>query len=203
MSETGSSESSTCFICGESLREGDVVLVKEKGVQTLRASSAALKNRDNEHLLRRVTDIYQFIQSEKDADRLIVTTALAKASDYDLVIIAGEDIDLLVIFTGLVRPSKNVYFQKCGRGKTADVFYSAVSTSSKNHHLIPFVHVFSGCDTTSAFFGHGKAKLLTALKRDPQLKEQASAFLNPTSTPVEIAAAGEQASARALRISGW
>ncbi|KAG5872325.1 hypothetical protein JTB14_037573 [Gonioctena quinquepunctata] len=103
----------------------------------------------------------QVIQYEEDADRLIVTTALAKASDYDLVIIAGEDIDLLVIFTGLVRPSKNVYFQ-------------------------------NGCDTTSAFFGHGKAKLLTALKRNPQLKEQAATFLTPTSTPVEIAAAGEQ-----------
>ncbi|KAG5890938.1 hypothetical protein JTB14_019876 [Gonioctena quinquepunctata] len=134
----------------------------------------------------------QVIQSEEDADRLIVTTALAKASDYDLVIIAGEDIDLLVIFTGLVEPSKNVYFQKCRRGKTADVFYSAVSTSSENHHLISFFHAFSGCDTTSAFFGYGKAKLLTALKRNPQLKEQAAAFLNPTSTPVEIAAAGEQ-----------
>lgn len=134
----------------------------------------------------------QVIQSEEDADRLIVTTALVKASDYDLVIIAGEDIDLLVIFTGLVGPSRNVYFQKCGRGKTADVFYSAASTSSGNHHLIPFVHAFSGCDSTSAFFGHGKAKLLTALERNPQLKEQAAAFLNPTSTPVEIAAAGEQ-----------
>ncbi|KAG5898383.1 hypothetical protein JTB14_015814 [Gonioctena quinquepunctata] len=49
-----------------------------------------------------------------------------------------------------------------------------------------------GCDTTSAFFGHGKAKLLTALKRNPQPKEQAAAFLNPSSTPVEIAAAGKQ-----------
>ncbi|KAG5896640.1 hypothetical protein JTB14_021286 [Gonioctena quinquepunctata] len=134
----------------------------------------------------------QVIQSEEDADRLIVTTALAKASDYDLVIISGDDIDLLVIFTGLVGPSKNVFFQKCRRGKTADVFYSAVSTSSGNHHLILFDHAFSGCDTTSAFFGHGKAKLLSALKRSPRLKEQAAAFLNPTSTPVEIAAAGEQ-----------
>ncbi|KAG5880552.1 hypothetical protein JTB14_021224 [Gonioctena quinquepunctata] len=115
----------------------------------------------------------------------------SKASEYDLVIIPGEAIDLLVIFTGLVGPSKNVYFQKCERGKTADVFHSAVSTSSENHHLIPSVHAFSGCDTTSAFFGHGEAKLLAALKRIPQLKKQAAAFVNPTSTPVEIAAAGE------------
>ena len=30
--------------------------------------------------------------------------------------------------------------------------------------LLPFVHAFSGCDTTSAIFGHGKTKLLKLLK---------------------------------------
>ena len=30
--------------------------------------------------------------------------------------------------------------------------------------LLPFVHAFSGCDTTSAIFGHGKPKLLKLLK---------------------------------------
>ncbi|KAG5867532.1 hypothetical protein JTB14_011927 [Gonioctena quinquepunctata] len=107
------------------------------------------------------------IQSEEDADSLIVTIALANASDYDLVIIAGEDIDLLVIFIGLVELSRNVYFQK-------------VSDSSCPLYSL----------TISAFFG--KAELLTALKRNPQLKEQAAASLNPTSTPVEIEAAGKQ-----------
>jgi len=59
----------------------------------------------------------QVFQSEEDADRLIVTTALTMANDYDIVIIAGEDIDLLVIFTCLVhRATSNVLFQKCGRG---------------------------------------------------------------------------------------
>lgn len=134
----------------------------------------------------------QVFQSEEDADRLIVTTALTMANDYDIVIIAGEDIDLLVIFTCLVhRATSNVLFQKCGRGKSPDVFYSAASASG-NHHIIPFTHAFSGCDSTSAFFGHGKVKLLTALEKSHHLQEQAAVFLKPQARPVEIATAGEK-----------
>lgn len=49
----------------------------------------------------------QVFQAEEDADRLIVTTAIAKASDFEEVFIVGEDVDLLVILNGLTDPTQN------------------------------------------------------------------------------------------------
>ncbi|KAG5868320.1 hypothetical protein JTB14_000269 [Gonioctena quinquepunctata] len=101
-----------------------------------------LSNDENElrliQLLKNKKEKYgiQVIQSEEDADRLIVTTALAKASDYDLVITAGEDIDLLVIFTGLVGPLKNVFFQKCEKKKR-----QMFSTQLCQHHCASYCYL--------------------------------------------------------------
>ena len=49
------------------------------------------------------------------------------ASQYDLVFIVGEDIDLLVRLTGLAPRQGIIYLQKCERGKAADILYSTTS----------------------------------------------------------------------------
>lgn len=41
------------------------------------------------------------LQAEEDADRLIITTAVTITSSYDVVIVAGEDIDVLVMLIGI------------------------------------------------------------------------------------------------------
>jgi hypothetical protein len=134
----------------------------------------------------------EVFQAEEDADTLIITTAIRKASDFQVVVIAGEDVDLLVILTGLRCPIKgSIYVQKCGRGKTPDVFYSTTSTSTDSQ-LITFTHAFSGCDSTSCFFGHGKLKLLQILQKHVDLKEKAAGFSNPAATPAQVAEAGEK-----------
>ncbi|CAH1113108.1 unnamed protein product [Psylliodes chrysocephalus] len=67
------------------------------------------------------------LQAEKDADRLIVTTAIL-ISFYVVVKMVGEDIDLLVLLCGLSRDGRehilptnrlnnNIIFVKCGRGQ--------------------------------------------------------------------------------------
>lgn len=47
-----------CFICKETLSEGELRLVKERGVKTLLASSISLKNIENQRLLKGVNEIY-------------------------------------------------------------------------------------------------------------------------------------------------
>ncbi|CAL1281751.1 unnamed protein product [Larinioides sclopetarius] len=47
-----------CFICTETLSEGQVRLVKERGAKTLLASSISLKNIENQRLLKGVNEIY-------------------------------------------------------------------------------------------------------------------------------------------------
>ena len=106
------------------------------------------------------TKIILVVQAKEDADRLIVTSVIEMASDFEKVVIVGEDVDLLVIFNGLNNPThSNIYFHKCGRGKKPDILYSTNSISS-DRHLILFADALSGCDSTSCFFGQGKAKLL-------------------------------------------
>lgn len=133
------------------------------------------------------------LQSEEDADRLIVTTAVTLTSSYDVVLVAGEDIDLLVMLTGISQ-QREIFFKKCGRSKATDVIYSSIFSSkyTSKPELFLFIHAFSGCDSTSAFFGQGKMKMLSMFEKNPDLEKEAAIFLNTTSTPDEIAAAGER-----------
>ncbi|GBN48766.1 hypothetical protein AVEN_111290-1, partial [Araneus ventricosus] len=61
-------------------------------------------------------------QAVEDADLTIVNTAISVAPQYDYVRAVGEDIDLLVLLTALASTHSNVFFQKCGRGKTPDSY---------------------------------------------------------------------------------
>lgn len=59
-------------------------------------------------------------QAPTDADSFIVGTAIEEAHYYDEVTIIGEDIDLLVLLTGLGRHLKNIFFKKPSRGRTPE-----------------------------------------------------------------------------------
>lgn len=75
---------STCFICGLSLQEGETILVKEKGVQTLRLSSTALKNSDNELLLRHLKHICIHTSCKKRYNNPKLIKAAVQRGERDL-----------------------------------------------------------------------------------------------------------------------
>lgn len=135
----------------------------------------------------------QVLQAEEDADRLIITTAVTAASTYDRVVVVGEDIDLLIILTAISN-QRELFYNKCGRGKASDVMYSSIasSKSSLKPELFLFIHAFSGCDSTSCFFGLGKKQMMSIVEKNPDVEKQAAIFLDTNSTPDEIAAAGER-----------
>ncbi|GBM40533.1 hypothetical protein AVEN_76939-1 [Araneus ventricosus] len=60
-------------------------------------------------------------QAVEDADVLIVETAVSVKSQYDNIFVVGEGIDLLVLLTGLAPMKENLYFRKCGKGRTPDI----------------------------------------------------------------------------------
>ncbi|GBM22252.1 hypothetical protein AVEN_273437-1 [Araneus ventricosus] len=66
-------------------------------------------------------------QAVEDADVLIVETAVSVKSQYDNIFMVGENIDFLVLLTVLAPMKENLYFRKCGKGRTPDVLYSATS----------------------------------------------------------------------------
>lgn len=106
-------------------------------------------------------------QAVEDADTLIINTAIDMSSAFDSVIVIGEDVDLLVLLTALASTHLNLYFLKPGKGKIMQQLYSIQRLQAEKAiaENILFLHAFSGCDTTSAFFNQGKIKFLNILKK--------------------------------------
>ncbi|GBL73118.1 hypothetical protein AVEN_112782-1 [Araneus ventricosus] len=106
-------------------------------------------------------------QAVEDADVVIVETAVAVKSQYDNIFLVRENIDFLVLLTVLAAMKENLYFRKCGKGRTLDALYSTTSYKYKFSRIILYIHAFSGCHTTSASFGHGKTKFCSLLEKKP------------------------------------
>lgn len=119
-------------------------------------------------------------QAVEDADSLIINTAINMSPSHDSVFVVGEDIDLLVLLTGLARHHKNVYFRKPGKGKIVKKIYSPRSLQYGDivADNILFLHAFSGCDTTPAIFNQGKIKFLKLIKKYESLNEIIQVFKN-------------------------
>uniref|UniRef100_A0A8D8YJ99 Uncharacterized protein n=1 Tax=Cacopsylla melanoneura TaxID=428564 RepID=A0A8D8YJ99_9HEMI len=131
-------------------------------------------------------------QATEDADVMIVQTAIAKAPDYDSVIITGDDVDILVLLTALASsPNSNIYFQKSGKGNGPSLLYSAASCKIDPKDIL-FLHAMSGCDTTSTPFGQGKKKILKFYEKTPASHALAAVFREPNATNDQIAEAGEK-----------
>lgn len=133
-------------------------------------------------------------QAVEDADVLIINTAMRMCSTYDSVIIVGEDIDLLVILTGLAQECKNIFFSKPGKGRTAPKMYSphCLKYNKDVADNILFLHAFTGCDTTSAMYNVGKTKFMKKLNKNDELVKAAKLFKNKNLEQNVISEAGEQ-----------
>lgn len=146
-------------------------------------------------MLKRIFEQSNFLvkQATEDADTLIICTAIEMSSEYDSVIVVGEDIDLLVLLTALATSHPNIYFRKPGIGKITEKLYSTHSfkhgeASAEN---ILFLHAFSGCDTTSVIFNIGKIKFITTLDKNPFLRSTVKLFKETDVNPAIIETAGE------------
>ncbi|GBN83332.1 hypothetical protein AVEN_107332-1 [Araneus ventricosus] len=126
----------------------------------------------------------------EDADLTIVNTAISVAPQYDYGRVVGEDIDLLVLLTALASTHSNGFFQKCGRGKTPDSYYSTTSFNHKFSNELLFIYAISGCDITSALFGQGKNKFISLFLKHEELLNRAATFLNPQATTEQVTEAG-------------
>jgi len=106
----------------------------------------------------------------------------------------GEDIDLLVLVTTLSPSScTNIYFLKPGKLKLDHLCYSANNLKYSKHvkDNILFLHAFSGCDTTSAFFRKGKIQFVKLLDKKNELQDIVSIFLDDNANANDIDDAGQ------------
>ena len=139
------------------------------------------------------------IHAEADADVLIVQTAVKCAENRDVALI-GEDTDLLVLLCYHANLQNNrIFFKSEPKQKLSskclrvwDIKKTKELLGPNTCHLLPFIHAFTGCDTTSRIYGISKGAALKKLTADQQLKLHAETFLKE-STKCDIVAAGEGA----------
>ncbi|KAF2882146.1 hypothetical protein ILUMI_24027 [Ignelater luminosus] len=133
-------------------------------------------------------------QAQEDSDTLIVTTAIELAQQPNLVVIVGEDVDLLVIMIGRCRGVySNVYFLKPGKGTVSPIIFSPdckLDESIVNNIL--FLHAMGGCDTTSASFKVEKMRFLQTLNKNPALSKTNEIFKDPMADADAVTDAGNQ-----------
>jgi len=128
--------------------------------------------------------------ANEDADCLIINTAINQSSSNDTVAVVGEDIDLLVLITQL-SPTDKIYFIKPSKGAINASIFNRNSFKHVNlRQYILFIHAFTGCDTTSSFFNHGKNKIIKILNNDARIFNLLHVFYSEASSKNDIAING-------------
>ena len=128
-------------------------------------------------------------QCPGDADTAIVSTA----SEYAAL---GTEVNLVADDTGKKIIMADVFFHSEARKslQTTALSWNVRDLVSKAGNLIVshllLVHAWSGCDTTSATFGHGKTTLLKKLKASEVIQEISSVLCNPNASQEEIGQTG-------------
>jgi len=155
----------------------------EEHMPAYRSQSAFLLNANNKHgfvaLCCFVALVHLLqesgvtaVQAKDDADTVIVRTALDIAAKGESVTVIAHDTDILVLLVHHCKPDMGDMFMlseiKCLRSvqvsvvSIREVCQATGTTTSKQ---LPAVHALSGCDSTSALYGHGKAGVFPKLMK--------------------------------------
>ena len=136
--------------------------------------------------------------STGDADTLIVKRALEFAINQDEVNVVADDTDVLILLIYHWQSNMaDIYFhsevkksqKKSLVLKICDIICKVGQVITDN---ILFLHAWSGCDTTSATFGHGKTTLLKKIKESGELQQISSLMYDPDATAEQIGKAGNR-----------
>ena len=123
-------------------------------------------------------------------------TALQKAESSHTVVV-GEDTDLLILLLyHLEHHHWPVYLGNSRSGTTQAKFWDIQKVQdeigSNICQQLLFVHAISGCDTTSAVYGLGKAAFLKKAMKSASFREEAKKFRTSHCTKDTIEPAGEK-----------
>ena len=139
-------------------------------------------------------------QADGDADTDVVKVALSCATGLSPVAVMAEDTDILVLLLHHRSPGlQDIYFvspPKRGRGKVA-IAGKCISIASLQEKigvnacdLLPIIHSFSGCDSTSSIFGHGKGSIFKHVTENEHLQKYCRAMQSEASSPKQVGDAG-------------
>ena len=136
--------------------------------------------------------------STGDADTMIVDCALQFAREKREVSVVADDTDIFVLLMyHWTQDMANVYFHseasKSKQGLKLWKIQDLVTKTDKEvtSNLL-FIHAWSGCDTTSATYGHGKTSLLKKIGNSKIFQDLSQVISNPEATIDQVGAAGRK-----------
>ena len=133
--------------------------------------------------------------NHEEADsRLIVHIEHALQNGASSCLVRTVDTDVIVILVGMIHvftgicPTADIWVA-FGSGKHYKYYHInqiANSLGMQSARVLPLFHSFTGCDTTSAFFGKGKKTSWQAWKSYPDVTEAFMYMVDHPFTAVEI-----------------
>ena len=131
--------------------------------------------------------------SRGDADTVIVSSALEFAWNGQTVV--AEDTDVLIMLVYHWRHCmEDIFLRKESRLSTPGEMISMKDATSSipvaiQRHIL-LIHAWSGCDTISATFGHGKMYLMNILNRVPEIQNLSTIVSDRYALADEVGYAG-------------
>ena len=131
--------------------------------------------------------------ADGDADTMIVTCVLQYAGQESEVNVVADDTDVLVLLMYHWKHNMaDVYFlSEVKKNMMVWKIHDLVIKAGEiiTSHLL-FLHAWSGCDTTSATFGHGITSLLKRIKECKEIQQISSLMSEYSATAEQISKAG-------------
>ena len=130
-------------------------------------------------------------QAESDADYLIVSTSLSLAESQSRpVVVAGTDIDLLVMLISQAQDNMKVHMMVQHNPVCVYDVIQIQNTIGNVKDNLMFIHAATGCDTVSCMCGLGKKKAFDIVSSGTELPNL-KVLTNRNSTHDEIETVGE------------
>ena len=141
------------------------------------------------------TDI-KVMQSENDADTMIVNTVINMAKQGKECTVVADDTDVLVLLVHFFENEMaNIYFlsEASKRSKEGLVVLDISPIVANISHECKeniIAHAWTGCDTTSSVFGFGKGCSLKLLNQHKELSDICKVFYKDNANKLDISNAG-------------
>ena len=124
-----------------------------------------------------------------DADCKIVSVTLSIAKEKPVIVVAGDtDIAILLLKHWMDHMQEIIFFTE--KSKRLWNKSEKCRNMGEFRYYLPFIHAWSGCDTTSSIFNKGKPSFLNLVKKSVVLREAGRVFYSLSSTKDGIAEVG-------------
>uniref|UniRef100_UPI00358F38F6 uncharacterized protein n=1 Tax=Myxine glutinosa TaxID=7769 RepID=UPI00358F38F6 len=120
-----------------------------------------------------VSDVADLASTQEEADTRILLHAKNASGNYSSIIIVAEDTDVFILCLAFQRKIDCDMYIKCGsatRIRCIDVKKVADAIGQNVCASLIGLHVYTGCDSVSAFSGRGKLAALKLLKENVQFQ---------------------------------